>query len=138
MTRPLRRLVLGMLALLGLAPAAQAEETLFVVADGVPASLDSDGPSGTYPPSQEGMLNLLDTLVTYQVNPPNDEGVQTFDYSKIAGALATSWSFDAASNTWTMKLRDDAKSCAGNTFSADDVLYSYGRAKSISGQAPVG
>jgi peptide/nickel transport system substrate-binding protein len=37
-----------------------------------------------------------------------------------------------------MTLRSDAKSCAGNPLTADDVLYSFARAKSISGQAPVG
>ena len=120
------------------ASAARADGTLFVLSDGVPASLDTDGPSGTYPPSQEGMINLLEPLVNYAINPVNADGVQTFDYTKIVAGLAESWSFDAASNTWTMKLRANAKSCAGNTFSADDVLYTFGRAKSISGQAPIG
>ena len=133
-----RLLVLATLAGLGLAAAARAEETLFVVGDGVPASMDTDGPSGTYPPSQEGMLNLVEPLVNYAVNPPNADGVQTFDYGTFAPALATSWSFDAASNTWTLKLRSDAKSCAGNPFTADDVLYTFARAKSVSGQAPIG
>ena len=30
------------------------------------------------------------------------------------------------------------KSCAGNEFSADDVIYTFARAKSISGKAPIG
>ena len=124
--------------LLAAGSAARAEETLFVVGDGVPASLDVDGPSGTYPPSQEGMLNLLEPLVNYPINPANADGVQTYDYTRFAPALATSWSFDAADNTWTLKLRTDAKSCAGNTFTADDVIYAFSRAKSVSGQAPIG
>ena len=142
MTKRSRRLVLTTVAGLSLAGAgagaARAEETLFVLGDGVPASMDVDGPSGTYPPSQEGMINLIDPLVNYAINPPNADGVQTYDYNSFAPALATSWSFDKATNTWTMKLRTDAKSCAGNTFSADDVLYAFGRAKSVSGQAPIG
>jgi peptide/nickel transport system substrate-binding protein len=139
MTRPPSRFVLAALATFGLATAtARAEETLFVIGDGVPASLDTDGPSGTYPPSQEGILNLVEPLVNYGINPPNADGVGTYDYSKIAPALATSWSFDAATNTWTLKLRTDAKSCAGNPFTADDVLYTFARAKSISGKAPIG
>ena len=141
MHRRSRRLAaLATLAGLGLAtaPAARAEETLFVVGDGVPASMDVDGPSGTYPPSQEGMLNVVEPLVNYAINPANADGVQTYDYGTFAPALATSWSFDKADNTWTLKLRTDAKSCAGNTFSADDVLYAFGRAKSVSGQAPIG
>ena len=140
MTRLPRRLALASLTALGLAfgaGAANAEETLFVVGDGVPSSLNADGPAGTYPPTQEGILNLLDTLVTYPLNPPDADGTQTFDFTKIQPELAISWSFDAATNTWTMKLRQGVKSCAGNPFTADDVLYTFARAKSISGQAPV-
>ena len=46
--------------------------------------------------------------------------------------------FDQASLTWTFKLRKGVKSCAGNEFSADDVIYTFARAKSISGKAPIG
>ena len=139
MTPPSRAFLLASVFLLALAAnAARADGTLFVLGDGVPASLDTDGPSGTYPPSQEGMINLLEPLVNYAIDPVNADGVQTFDYTRIVPGLAESWSFDAASNIWTMKLRTNAKSCAGNTFSADDVLYTFARAKSISGQAPIG
>jgi peptide/nickel transport system substrate-binding protein len=140
MMRLPRRLVLAALMALGLAPGAriaQAEETLFIVAEGIPSSLDTDGPAGTYTPTQEGILNLMDTLVTYPLQPPNADGVQTFDFTKFQPELADSWSFDAATNTWTIKLHQGVKSCAGNTFTADDVLYTFARAKSISGQAPV-
>ncbi len=138
---PSRRTGLLLATALGLAAssaAARAENTLFVLGDGVPASMDTDGPSGTYPPSQEGMLNVLEPLVNYAINPVNADGVQTYDYGKIVPGLAESWSFDTATNTWTMKLRQNAKSCAGNTFTADDVLYTFGRAKSLTGQAPIG
>jgi peptide/nickel transport system substrate-binding protein len=140
MMRLPRRLVLASLMALGLASgagAARAEETLFIVGDGVPSSLDTDGPAGTYTPTQEGILNLMDTLVTYPLDPPNADGVQTFDFTKFQPELADSWSFDAATNTWTIKLHQGVKSCAGNTFTADDVLYTFARGKSISGQAPV-
>ena len=126
------------LSLAALSPAARAENTLFVLGDGVPASMDTDGPSGTYPPSQEGMLNVLEPLVNYAINPVNADGVQTYDYDKFTPNLAESWSFDATNNVWTMKLRQNAKSCAGNQFTADDVLYTFGRAKSLTGQAPIG
>jgi peptide/nickel transport system substrate-binding protein len=140
MTRSFRACLMlaSSLGLFCAAGVARAENTLFVLGDGVPASLDTDGPSGTYQPSQEGMVNLMEPLLNYAVNPATADGAQSFDFDKFEPALATSWSFDAATNTWTMKLRTDAKSCAGNTFSADDVLYSFARAKSISGQAPIG
>ncbi len=138
MAQPLRRLTLASALALSWAGAARAENTLFVLGDGVPASLDTDGPSGTYTPTQEGLLNLMAPLLDYPVMPANAEGVQTFDVSKFKSALAESWSFDAAANTWTMKLNPRARSCAGNPLTADDVLYTFGRAKSISGQAPIG
>jgi peptide/nickel transport system substrate-binding protein len=119
-------------------PARAADKTLLVLGEGTPASLDEDGPGGTHIPSQTAMYNLLEPLLEYPIKGENDDNAQVFDFSKYEGRLATSWSFDAASNTWTLKLRDDAKSCAGNKFSADDVLYTFARAKSISGKAPVG
>ena len=137
-SRHLRFLVATALCASVVAGVAHAEETLFILGDGVPATLDTDGPSTTHPPTQEGMLNLLEPLLDYSINPANQDGVQTYDFSKFAPALAESWSFDPSANTWTLRLRNNAKSCAGNTFSADDVLYSFARAKSLSGQAPIG
>src|SRR5262249_45649364 len=137
-SRPFRFLAAAALLAALATGAARAEETLFILGDGVPSTLDTDGPSTTHPPTQEGMLNLLEPLVDYATNPPNQNGVQTYDFGKYVPALAESWSFDPAANTWTLKLRKDAKSCAGNTFSADDVIYSFARAKSLSGQAPIG
>jgi peptide/nickel transport system substrate-binding protein len=52
--------------------------------------------------------------------------------------LAESWEYDPETLTWTFRLRRDVASCAGNPFTADDVLYSFARAKSLSGAAPVG
>lgn len=133
-----RRLALASALVLSLAGAARAENTLFVLGDGVPASLDTDGPSGTYTPTQEGLLNLMAPLLSYPLLPANEDGVQTFDYTTFQPGLAESWSFDAAANAWTMKLNPKATSCAGNPLTADDVIYTFGRAKSISGQAPIG
>ncbi len=118
--------------------AARAENTLFVLGDGVPASLDTDGPSGTYTPTQEGIVNVMEPLVTYATGKPTENGTGMFDYTAFSPALAESWSFDAGTNTWTLKLREGVKSCAGNTFGADDVLYTFARAKSLSGQSFIG
>lgn len=125
------------LAALSAAP-ARAENTLFVLGDGVPASLDTDGPSGTYTPTQAGIVNVMEPLVGYAPGQTTENGTGMFDFTKVAPALAETWSFDAGSNTWTLRLRQGVKSCAGNTFSADDVLYTFTRAKSLSGQAFIG
>jgi peptide/nickel transport system substrate-binding protein len=130
-------LAAGAAAFLAAAPAS-AQNTLFVLGDSIPASLDTDGPAGTHTPTQAGIVNLMEPLVNYGIGGKTADGANLFDYSKFVPALAESWNFDAATNTWTMKLRQDVKSCAGNMLTADDILYTFGRAKSISGQAPIG
>jgi len=117
---------------------AWAQHTFLVLGESVPASLDYDGPSGNHPASQTGFHNLIEPLVEYAYGGKTEDGTQLLDFNKFQGALAQSWSFDSATLTWTFKLRQGVKSCAGNTFTADDVLYTYARAKSISGKAPIG
>ena len=141
MTPPLRSKLLTTLAVAALlaAPAmARAENTLLVLSDGVPSGLDVEGGAANYPPSQEAMLNMIEPLVEYAPSTVNDSGVQLYDYSKFVPALAESWSFDPSDNSYTFKLRQDVTSCAGNKLTADDVLYAFARAKSLSGTAPVG
>jgi peptide/nickel transport system substrate-binding protein len=120
------------------APMARAAGNLLVLADGVPAGLDVDGPSIGYQPSYTAMLNMMEPLVNYAAGTPSVDGSVVPDFTKFAPALAESWSFDDASHTWTFKLRHDVKSCAGNNFTADDVLYTFARAKSRTGTVPIG
>ena len=117
---------------------ALAESELLYLAEDVPAGLDFEGPSSSTNTSQVGWINLMDPLVSFAKGPVNAEGIQTLDFSKFEGRLAESWAFDEASLTWTMHLRHGVKSCAGNTFTADDVLYSFARGKSVSGSTAVG
>jgi len=125
------------LAWAGLARPAQAEKQMLYLAEDVPAGLDYDGPSVSTNTSQVGFINMLEPLVDYPTGPANDEGIHTLDFSKFVGRLAESWEFDPGSLTWTMHLRHGVKSCAGNPFTADDVLWTYSRDKSVSGQAPI-
>jgi len=133
-----RLAIATMLAGVGIAHPAAAQKTLLVLGESVPASLDYDGPSGNHPASQTGFHNLIEPLVDYAPGGKTEDGTQLLDFNKFEGALAESWSFDQATLTWTFKLRQGVKSCAGNTFTADDVLYTYARAKSITGKAPIG
>lgn len=109
-----------------------------MLSDGVPASLNVDGPAGNHGPTQTGLVNVLEPLVDYAVAGVNEQGVAVLDFSRFEGRLAESWEYDPGSLTWTFRLRRDVVSCAGNTFTADDVMYSFARAKSLSGAAPVG
>jgi len=116
---------------------AQAQQ-LLVLAEDVPAGLDYDGPSAAIPASQQGMVTLLEPLVSYAAGAANESGVVMPDFTKFEGRLAESWTYDDATLTWTFKLRQGVKGCDGATFNADDVIYTFARAKSVSGAAPIG
>jgi peptide/nickel transport system substrate-binding protein len=124
-------------ALLAAAGAAPAKEIL-VLAEDVPAGLDYDGPSAAIPASQQGMVTLMEPLVMYAAGETNAEGITLPDFNAFEGRLAESWTFDAATLTWTFKLREGVRGCNGATFNADDVVYTFARAKSVSGAAPIG
>lgn len=116
-------------------PSPETRSLLFLAED-VPAGLNYDGPSAAIGTSQTGYLNLMEPLIYYPYGP-TENGVRRLDFTKHEGRLAESWSFDAPSLTWTLNLRHGVKSCAGNEFTADDVIYSFQRAKSVSGAAPI-
>lgn len=131
-----RGLLAGSLLSAAAAPAWAAD--LLFLSEDVPAGLDYDGPSAAIPTSQTGMVNTMDPLVGYAKGAVNSEGIVAPDFSKFEGRLAESWDYDAKSLTWTMHLRHGVKSCAGNTLTADDVVYTFARGKSVSGAAPIG
>lgn len=124
------------------AEAAPEPVQLTVLAEDIPSGLDYDGPSAAIPTSQTGMVNLQENLVYYKSAGANSEGVGLLDFGfsdeHFEGRLAESWSFDEASLTWTFNLREGVVGCDGATFDADDVLYTFARAKSVSGAAPIG
>ncbi len=125
------------LAAMALSGPLYAQDLLFLAED-VPAGLNYDGPAAAIPTSQTGMVNVLEPLVGYATQAANDTGVITPDFDSFEGRLAESWSFDEASLTWTFTLRQGVVGCNGATFNADDVIYTFERAKSVSGAAPIG
>ncbi|MDA0369695.1 MAG: ABC transporter substrate-binding protein [Proteobacteria bacterium] len=137
----MKKLLLGVLApaaiAMGLSGPAAAKDLLFLSED-VPPSLNYDGPNASAPPTQMGIVNLMDPLVYYAEKERRADGSVVLDVGKFEGRLAESWSYDASTLTWTFNLRRGVKGCNGTTFDADDVIYTMQRAKSTSGQAPVG
>ena len=134
-----RLCVLFLVATLNAVTSAQAaERTLLVLSEGVPASLDVDGAAGNHDPTQTGLINILEPLVDYAPGGTNSEGVHLPNFTQFSPRLAESWEYDAENLTWTFRLRRGVKGCNGATFDADDVLYSFARAKSLSGAAPIG
>ncbi len=133
----MKRLAHASVAALAVAGAAQAQDLLFLAED-VPAGLNYDGPAAAIPTSQTGMVNVMEPLFGYATNPPNEDGIVTPDFSTFEGRLVESWEYDAETLTWTLNLRQGVTGCDGATFTADDVLYTFARGKSVSGAAPIG
>jgi peptide/nickel transport system substrate-binding protein len=116
---------------------AQAVD-LLTLAEDVPIGLDYDGPAVSVNTSQAGFINLMEPMIDYPIAAtPNDEGIRTLDFSRFEGRLIESWEHDLATHSWIMHLRQGVKSCAGNVFGADDVIYTLARGKSVSGAAPI-
>ena len=131
-------LAIGALASSGLAAtSAQQDVAITVLAEDVPAGLDWDGPAIGIDTSQTGMINLSDFLVGYAPAGQNSEGVKLLNFKKFVPRLATSWTYDAKTLVWTFKLRQGVVGCNDTTFNADDVIYTFQRAKSVSGPAAV-
>jgi peptide/nickel transport system substrate-binding protein len=118
--------------------AASSANTLVFLAEDIPAGLDYDGPAAAVPTSQTGFVNLMDPLVTYAPAKIQDGEVRRLEPKRFEGRLAESWAYDPASLTWTFHLRHGVKSCSSNELTADDVIYTFARAKSVSGATPTG
>jgi peptide/nickel transport system substrate-binding protein len=114
-----------------------AVEQITILSDDIPAGLDYDGPSVPAPSAQEGIVNLVENLVDNSRGQVNEDGVQLLDFKKFEGRLAQSWDYDPATLTWTFHLRQGVVGCDGATFNADDVIYTFQRAKSVSGAIAV-
>ncbi|QGN55624.1 ABC transporter substrate-binding protein [Novosphingobium sp. Gsoil 351] len=112
-------------------------QTLVFVSEDIPAGLDSDGPAAAIATTQTGFVNLMEPLVGY-ARVPGPGGVSLPDGTRFEGRLAESWAYAPATRTWTFRLRRGVKSCAGNELTAQDVVYTFARAKSVSGAAPIG
>ncbi|MDE0801147.1 MAG: ABC transporter substrate-binding protein [Rhodospirillaceae bacterium] len=112
--------------------------SVIYITNDVPAGLDYDGAASVIPNSQEGIVNLMDPLIDYAPGETTEEGVGLLNFTSFEGRLAESWSFDEATLTWTFNLRRGVKSCVGNELTADDVIYTFARAKSVSGPSPTG
>ena len=130
----------GALAGSGIASSGKSsasKDTLIVLQDDIAPALDLDGASAAHPGLQEVQLNTMTQLLNYPNKKQGDVLAPQFKVSTsdFQPQLATSWSKSGLN--WTFKLRKGVKSCAGNEFTADDVIYTFQRAKSVSGAAPV-
>ena len=130
-------LVAGLSAAVGSASRAAPRTQLIIAEEDIAPSLNPDGSNAGHPGTEAMNINLMEPLLTYPSKKVGD--VLTPNYkvgpSEFEPRLATSWTKNGL--VWTMKLRAGVKSCAGNTFSADDVIYTFQRAMSVSGPSLV-
>ena len=103
-------------------PAVSKGKTILFLSEDVPPSLNYDGPNASAPPTQMGIVNLMEPLIYYAEKERSADGAVFLDVNKFEGRLAESWSFDSATNKWTFKLRKGVKGCNGATFDADVPL----------------
>ena len=130
----------GVFATVGLAAgsAPTAKDRLVVLEDDIAPALDPDGATAGHPGLQEVLINIMEPMLTYP-RQANADGILVPDFKVgpfgFGPRLATKW--EKKGLVWTFHLREGVKSCAGNEFTADDVVYTFARGKSVSGTAPV-
>jgi peptide/nickel transport system substrate-binding protein len=122
------------LALLALASPAFPQgrnETLIVVVESGPNSMDIHG-VGANRPAYQASWNLYDRLMTFGVKTLAD-GSRSYDYGVLKPELAESWQLAADGMSVTFKLRKDARFHDGTPVTARDVKWSFDRAVTVGG-----
>jgi len=131
---PLRRAAALAAVLMMLAPAALAQsrrDTLVVVEEEGPATLDIHAPTANVPTHQVAW-NVYDRLVTHAKKTLPD-GTLSYDYTRFEPELAESWEVSADGRSITFRLRRDAIFHDGAPVTAHDVKWSFDRAVSVGG-----
>lgn len=117
-----------------LAPAAEAQsraETLVVVSEEGPATLDIHGATANVP-THEVSWNVYDRLITHAKVAVGD-GSYTYDYATFEPELAESWVVAPDNSSVTFNLRRDATFHDGRPVTAHDVKWSLDRAVAVGG-----
>lgn len=139
-THPLRAIRSGAaalaLAVLGAATALPAhaqsrEETLVVVSEEGPATLDIHGATANVP-THEVSWNVYDRLITH-TRVQLEDGSWSYDYTSFEPELAERWELAPDNSTVTFHLRTDATFHDGRPVTAADVKWSLDRAIAAGG-----
>lgn len=114
----------SILALSVLVPSQSAtpNKTLTIAAQDIPLGFDSDILT---PGGQQVIPQLFEPLVEFAYTRANKTGARSIDVSKIEPRLALRWSKSSDGTKWVFKLRSGVKSYFGNTFTAEDVKWSW-------------
>jgi peptide/nickel transport system substrate-binding protein len=115
--------------------ATQSGGTLSVLTTNVAASLDRDSAAGSTAGLVEININVQDPLVAFKTTANGDitERDLTNLPDSLQPRLAESWK-QVSDLKWQFKLRKGVVNHLGHEFTSDDVIYTFARAKSLSGQ----
>lgn len=106
-------------------------ETLVVIAEEGPATLDIDAATANVP-THEVSWNVYDRLITHGRKTLPD-GTLSYDYTKFEPELAESWEVAPGGASITFHLRKDATFHDGSPVTAADVKWSFERAVAVGG-----
>jgi len=116
------------------ATTSPTSKTITILSPDAVAALDNESPGMLVLESMQAIVNLGEQLVDFKRSGNQSaDGVNQLDFNNFEGRLAESWNLDEANKTWTFHLRHNVVGCTGNKFTADDVIYTFARAKSVSG-----
>ena len=113
------------------AAAETRADTLIVVAEEGPASLDIDAANANVP-THEVSWNIYDRLITHGTKTLPD-GTLSYDFTQFKPELAESWEVAPDRSSVTFHLRKDATFHDGSPVTAEDVKWSFDRAVSVGG-----
>ena len=114
-----------------------ASDTLIVLTPHIAPALDPDGVGANDPGQWLIGRNVADRLVKYTTKASNGINNPNYAVSQDAFTGQLVKSYKRAGTVFTFNLKQGVKSCAGNELTADDVVYTFARAKSVSGASPV-
>lgn len=113
---------------------ASVSKQITILTPSAVAALDTEAPGMLVLESMAAIVNLMEPLVDFApAGTTSTDGVKQLDFTKFDGRLAQSWTYDSSTMTYTFNLRHNVVGCTGDKFTADDVIYTYARAKSVSG-----
>ncbi len=115
----------------GPAVALTRAETLVVVSEEGPATLDIHAATANVP-THEVSWNVYDRLISH-VRVKQPDGSFAYDYTTFAPELAVSWDLAPDNSTVTFHLRKDATFHDGRPVTARDVKWSLERAIAAGG-----
>jgi peptide/nickel transport system substrate-binding protein len=107
------------------------DETLIVVTEEGPSTLDIDAPTANVE-THGASWNTYDRLITHAKTQLPD-GSWTYDFKKFEPELAESWELAPDGKSVTFHLHKDAKFHDGAPVTAKDVKWSFDRAVAVGG-----